>query len=80
MKLYVNDQVVAEGPMKTQPAKFTLSGDGLCVGFDSGDAVSAEYKTPGRFHGGTIQLVGVTVEKAACEDLEMEARRALMRE
>jgi arylsulfatase len=28
--------------MKTQPAKFTLSGDGLCVGYDSGGAVSAE--------------------------------------
>ena len=33
MKLYVNEDVVAEGPMKTQPGKFTLSGDGLCVGF-----------------------------------------------
>jgi arylsulfatase len=66
--------------MKTQPAKFTLSGDGLCVGFDSGDAVSAEYKTPGTFHGGTIQGVGVTVEKAAYEALELEAKRALMRE
>jgi arylsulfatase len=80
MKLYVNDRVVAEGPMKTQPAKFTLSGDGLCIGFDSGDAVSAEYKTPGTFHGGTIQAVGVTVEKAAYEALELEARRALMRQ
>jgi arylsulfatase len=80
MKLYINDQVVAEGPMKTQPAKFTLSGDGLCVGFDSGDAVSSEYKTPGTFHGGTIQGVGVTVEKASYADLEEEARRALMRD
>jgi arylsulfatase len=78
MKLYVNDKVVAEGPMKTQPAKFTLSGDGLCVGYDSGDAVSSEYKTPGTFHGGTIQLVGVTVEKASYEALELEAQRALM--
>ena len=80
MKLYVNDKVVAEGPMKTQPAKFTLSGDGLCVGYDSGDAVSAEYKSPGTFHGGTIQAVGVTVEKASYEALELEAKRALMRE
>ena len=47
MKLYINDKVVAEGPMKTQPGKFTLSGDGLCIGYDSGDAVSGEYKTPG---------------------------------
>ena len=79
-KLYVNDKVVAEGPMKTQPAKFTLSGDGLCVGYDSGDAVSGEYKTPGTFHGGTIQAVGVTVEKASYEALEGEAQRALMRD
>jgi arylsulfatase len=80
MKLYVNEKVVAEGPMKTQPAKFTLSGDGLCVGYDSGDAVSSEYKTPGTFHGGTIQAVGVTVEKASYEALELEAKRALMRQ
>ena len=77
-KLYVNDQVIAEGPMKTQPGKFTLSGDGLAVGFDSGDAVSQEYKTPGKFEGGTIQFVGVTVEEAAYADLEAEAQRALM--
>ena len=46
-KLYVNDKVVAEGPMRAQTGKFTLSGDGLCVGYDSGDAVSQQYKTPG---------------------------------
>jgi arylsulfatase A-like enzyme len=80
MKLYVNDKVVAQGPMKTQPGKFTLSGDGLCVGYDSGDAVSKEYTTPGRFHGGKIQAVGVTVEKASYVDLEKEAQRALMRD
>jgi arylsulfatase A-like enzyme len=80
MKLYVNDAVAAEGAMKTQPAKFTLSGDGLCVGYDSGDAVSQEYKTPGTFHGGKIQGVGLTVEKASYEALEMEAQRMLMRE
>jgi arylsulfatase len=80
MKLYVDDKVVAQGPMRTQPGKFTLAGDGLCVGFDSGDAVSHEYKTPGTFKGGTIFVVGVTVEKAAYADLAQEARRVLMRE
>ncbi len=50
-KLYVDDKVVAEGPMKTQPGKFTLSGDGLCIGRDSGDAVSQEYQSPGEFEG-----------------------------
>jgi len=80
MKLYVNDKVVADGPMKTQAGKFTLSGDGLCVGYERGDAVSKKYTTPGRFHGGTIQAVGVTVEKVSYVDLEKEARRALMRD
>jgi arylsulfatase len=79
-KLYVNGKVVAEGPMKTQPGKFTLSGDGLCVGYDSGDAVSKEYKSPGEFHGGTILGVGVTTEKADYSALELEAKAALMRD
>ncbi len=76
--LYLDDQKVAEGPMKTQPAKFTLSGDGLCVGYDSGDAVSKYYKTPGTFTGGKIQFVGVTVEGTPYVDLEAEARRVMM--
>jgi arylsulfatase len=69
MKLYINDKVVAEGPMKTQPAKFTLAGDGLCVGFDSGDAVSKEYQTPGTFKGGTIQSVEVAVQTSPGSEL-----------
>jgi arylsulfatase A-like enzyme len=79
-KLYVNDKVVAEGPLKTQAGKFTLSGDGLCIGYDSGDAVSSLYKSPGKFQGGTIAGVGVTTEKAAYVDLEKEAQRAFMRD
>src|SRR5215472_3491355 len=76
-KLYVKDKVVAEGPMRTQPGKFTLSGDGLCIGRDSGDAVSQEYKSPGEFEGGSILAVGVTVEKAQYLDLEKLAAAAL---
>jgi arylsulfatase len=79
-KLYVNDKVVAQAPMKTQPGKFTLGGDGLCVGYDSGDAVSEQYTSPARFHGGTILGVGVTTEKAGYEDLEKEAQRAFSRD
>lgn len=77
MKLYVNDKVVAEGPMKTQPGKFTLSGDGLCIGYDSGDAVSQEYKTPGEFEGGKINFVGISIEKAQYLDLQKEAARMM---
>ena len=75
-KLYVNDKVVAEGPMRAQVGKFTLSGDGLCVGRDSGDAVSQQYKSPGTFKGGRILGVGVSVEKAQYLDLEKMAAAA----
>jgi arylsulfatase len=77
MKLYVNDQMVASGPMRTQAGKFTLSGDGLCVGWDSGDAVSHMYKTPGDFTGGTIFGVAVSVGKEQYLDLETEGQRML---
>ncbi|WP_240155112.1 arylsulfatase [Chitinophaga sp. Cy-1792] len=79
-KLYINNKVVAEGPMKTQPGKFTLAGDGLCVGYDSGDAVSEEYKSPGNFKGGNILGVGVSVGKQEYSDLNKEAQRAMQRD
>jgi len=75
-RLYVNDKVVAEGPMRTQPGFFTLAGDGLCIGRDSGDAVSELYQSPGEFKGGVIFLVGVTTEKEQYLDLEKLAMAA----
>ncbi|MEZ4558349.1 MAG: hypothetical protein R2854_18285 [Caldilineaceae bacterium] len=45
-KLYIDDKVVAEGPMRTQTGKFTLCGDGLCVGRDSADAVVSTRPRP----------------------------------
>jgi arylsulfatase len=75
-KLYVNEKVVAEGPMRAQVGKFTLSGDGLCVGYDSGDAVSDAYETPGTFKGGTILGVAVVVDKTQYLNLEKMAAAA----
>ena len=74
--LYVNNTAVADGDMKTQAGKFTLSGDGLCIGRDSGDAVSEDYKSPGTFNGGTILFVGVTVEEAQYAQLQALAAAA----
>jgi arylsulfatase A-like enzyme len=67
---------VYKGAEHTQAGKFTLSGDGLCIGNDSGDAVSSGYKSPGEFKGGTILFVGVTVEKGQYLDLETLAMAA----
>ena len=50
--------------MRAQVGKFTLSGDGLCVGFDSADPVSRSH--PGfPFTGGGILGVGVDVGEKA---------------
>jgi arylsulfatase len=79
-KLYVNDKEVAKGPMRAQVGKFTLVGDGLCVGYDSGDNVSQLYKLPGEFKGGEIRFVTVSTSKEQYLDLEKEAARALSME
>ncbi len=79
-KLYVDEKVVDEKSIRTQPGKFTLSGDGLCVGFDSGDNVSQEYKNPGTFTGGTILGVAIDVSKKAYIDLEKEGAAAFARD
>ena len=59
--------------MRAQIGKFTLAGDGLCVGYDSGDNVSAQYKNPGKFTGGTIQSVAFDVSDKAYVDLNRDA-------
>jgi arylsulfatase len=74
--LYVDGKEVAKGPMKAQIGKFTLSGDGLCVGYDSGDNVSEQYKNPGTFTGGTIQGVAIDVSEKAYVDLQRDAAAA----
>ena len=79
-KLYVGDQVVAEGPMRAQIGPFTLCGDGLCVGFDSADPVSRDYPPGFAFTGGTILGVGVDVSEEQYLDLEKEAAAAFARD
>jgi arylsulfatase len=74
--LYVDGKEVAKGPMRAQIGKFTLSGDGLCVGYDSGDNVSQQYKNPGTFTGGEIQGVAIDVSEKAYVDLQRDAAAA----
>jgi hypothetical protein len=78
-KLYVNDQAVAEGPMRAQYGVFGLGG-GPSVGRASGDPVSQEYQPPFAFTGGTIQGVAVSVGSDVYLDLEKVAAAALARD
>jgi arylsulfatase len=81
VRLFVNDKEVAKAPMTAQVGKFTLVGDGLCVGYDSGDPVSKMYTSESsRFKGGNIAYVTVSTGKEQYSDLEMEAQRALKTE
>jgi arylsulfatase len=79
-QLYIDDKVVAEGPMRTQSGHFTLCGDGLCIGYDSADRVSKEYEGQYAFADGTILGVGVDVGNDVYLDLEKEAVGAFARD
>lgn len=78
--LYIDDRAVASGPMRAQVGKFTLCGDGLCVGWDSADPVSRQYGNPFPFTGGKLLGVGIDVSTEQYRDLELEAAAMLSRE
>jgi hypothetical protein len=82
LSLYHGDHKVGEGRIKTQPGGFTVAGEGLCSGRDSGEAVTDDYSgaSPWRFAGGTIKRVAVDVSGTPYVDLEREAIAMIMRE
>jgi arylsulfatase len=82
LPLYHGDRKVGEGRIKTQPGKFSIGGEGLCVGRDSGEAVTDDYPgaAPWRFTGGTIRSVQVNVSGKPYVDLEHEAVAMMSRE
>jgi arylsulfatase A-like enzyme len=82
LSLYYGDAKVGEGRIKTQPGKFSLAGEGLCVGRDSAEPVTDDYPgtPPWPFIGGTIKRVAVDVSGEPYVDLEREAAAMLARE
>jgi arylsulfatase A-like enzyme len=82
LSLYHGEEKVGEGRIKTQPGKFMLAGEGLCVGRDSGETVTSDYPGvhPHPFTGGTINRVAVDVSGDPYLDLEREAAAMLARE
>ena len=82
LSLYVDDRLVGSGVIRTQPGKFSLAGEGLCVGRDSGEPVTDDYtgQRPWETSGCTIARVIVDVSGQPYVDLEHEARAAFMRD
>jgi arylsulfatase len=82
LSLYHGDHKVGEARIKTQPGAFAIAGEGLCVGRDSGAAVTDNYPGawPYPFTGGTIRRVLVDVSGEPYLDMERAAQAMLARE
>jgi arylsulfatase len=80
LSLYVGDNKVGEGRIKTQPGDYGL-GSGVTVG-RSARMVAEDYpgKRPWPFTGGTIKFVAVDVSGEPYVDLERAATAMLARE
>ena len=81
LAIYLNDEKVGEGMIRTQPGKFSIAGEGLNVGRDGGEPVTGDY--PGVYpwpFTGTVKRVVVDVSGDVSIHHEREAHAMLMRE
>ena len=81
VSLHVDGSVVATmSGVRTHPASFGLSGGGVAVGRNTGQAVSSSYKAPYPFTGGTIAKVVVDISGTPYLDLERELAQAFSKD
>jgi arylsulfatase len=82
LTLRVGEEPVGQGRIRTQPGKFSIAGEGLAIGRDTGEPVTADYpgQAPWPFTGGTIHRAAVDVSGQPFVDLAAEVRMAFMRD
>jgi arylsulfatase A-like enzyme len=82
LTLYIDLEQAGAAEIKTQPGRFTLAGDGLAVGRDTGSPVSGDYGQGGGFpfSGGEIERVVIDVTGEEFVDHDEEVRRWLLRD
>jgi arylsulfatase A-like enzyme len=80
MTLYVDENVAGSGDFRVQTGHYSLAGEGLAIGYDSGDAVSAAYKPRFPFSGGRIVKVIYDVADDVYIDLERKLAAAMARD
>jgi arylsulfatase len=78
--LHVDDKTVATAEIRTIYTRYGLSGEGLCVGYDGGDAVSSQYEPKFAFTDGTIHKVIFDVADDAYADVEQHFAAAMARD
>ncbi|GAB3802568.1 arylsulfatase [Humibacter antri] len=81
LRLYVDDELVAQQDIHTVLGHFSLCGEGLCIGYDSADSVSKQYEGS-RFDytGGEIKKVVFDIADDAYVDLEAHLAAAMARD
>jgi arylsulfatase len=82
LSLFIDDELVGDGTITTQPGTFSLAGEGLNVGKDPASPVTGDYPgtRPHAFTGGTIKQAVVDVSGDQYLDLENEALAMMKRE
>jgi len=80
MKLHLDDEIKAEADFRTQSGHYALAGEGLCIGYDGGDAVSNAYTPKFEFKGGEIIKVVFNLSNDAYLDVEKKLEAALARD
>ena len=78
VSLYIDHQLVGVGEIgKTVPFGWSLSGEGLCCGYDSETPVSDLYQSPFKFTGG-IERVVVSVSGEPFHIVSKEVENAFI--
>ena len=80
MTLYVGANVADSVYFWVQTGHYALAGEGLAIGYDSGDAVSNAYKPRFPFSGGRIVKVIYDVADDVYIDLERKFAAAMARD
>jgi arylsulfatase A-like enzyme len=80
MTLYVDEKVSGTADFRTQSGHYALAGEGLAIGYDSGDRVSSEYNSKFAFTGGQIIKVIYDIADDAYVDMERKFAAAMARD
>ena len=81
LTLYVDEQPVGSATMRTMLIQYSLCGEGLCIGYDGGDAVSALYAGDRfDFSGGQIDKVVFDLADDQYVDVERQLAALLSRD
>lgn len=82
LTLHVGTVEVGSARIKTQPGKFSIAGEGLNIGKDSGEPITDDYPggSPWAFAGGTIRRAVIDVSGEPFVDLAAEAAMAFARD